>query len=67
MKKLLIKKVLLFLDSAGSEVPLLDYDKNFKDLKKEEALIQLVRIAKDKALTELFSKDLLYHLVICYY
>ena len=44
----------ILLDSAGSEVPLLDYDKNIKNLKKEEALIQLERIAKDKTLTELF-------------
>lgn len=44
----------ILLDRAGSEVHLLDYEKNIKMLNKEDALIQLERIAKDKTLTELF-------------
>ena len=44
----------ILLDSAGSEVPLLDYENTLKKLDKEEALSQLERIAKDKTLTELF-------------
>jgi len=47
----------ILLDSAGSEVPLLDYEKHLKKLNKEEALIQLERIAKDKTLTELFLQN----------
>ena len=44
----------ILLDSAGSEVPLLDYEKKLKKLNREEALSQLEIIAKDKTLTELF-------------
>ena len=44
----------ILLDSAGSEVPLLDNEKYIRKLKKEEALNQLECIAKDKTLTELF-------------
>ena len=47
----------ILLDSAGSEVPLLDYEKHLKKLDKEEALNQLDRIAKDKTLTELFLQN----------
>ena len=44
----------ILLDSAGSEVPLLDYEKKLKKLNREEAFAQLEIIAKDKTLTELF-------------
>jgi hypothetical protein len=64
------KRNYILLDSAGSEVPLLDYEKNLKNLNKEEALNQLERIAKDKTLTELFlqrfiisSSDMLFIVV----
>ena len=47
----------ILLDSAGSEVPLLDNGTELKKLDKEVALLQLERIAKDKTLTELFLQN----------
>lgn len=47
----------ILLDSAGSEVPLLDYEKKSKKLNREEALSRLEIIAKDKTLTELFLQN----------
>ena len=47
----------ILLDSAGTEEPLLDNDKNLMKLNQDEALNQIESIAKDKTLTELFLQQ----------
>ena len=47
----------ILLDSAGTEEPLLDYDKKLMEFNQDEALNQLELIAKDKTLTELFLQQ----------
>ena len=56
----MLKKVenFIFLDSVGSEVALLYYDRNIKKFKEDESLIQLEIKGKDKTLIEFFYKDL---------